>query len=194
MANWCYTGIKIEDENAKEFFEKLKEWTSKDYCDNGFGKMWLGNIIGNSGIDNRDSGDFTLNCQGEITEMYMPDDNAIIISTETAWVPALKMWRILLNTYLPDADLVYTAEECGMGIYVSNDPYYVGNYVIDSNDDSIIESSSCISPKELQGILQNLLHTEETNIDKLMEMKEDSEFEDVFYIHQWDMVESEDFE
>lgn len=194
MPNWCYTQIKIKDKNVETFYKKIEEWTSHNYCENGFGNTWLGNIVGNSGIDNMDSGDFSVSCRGSITDMFMENEDTLAICTETAWSPALRMWRILLNKYLPDATLTFIAEESSMGLYITNDPSYVGNYIIDTYDEEIIDYMDNVSESRLREYLMDLLHTDEHDIDKLLKMKEESVLDDAFSVHQWEKVEPTDCE
>lgn len=194
MPNWCYTQIKIEDKNVETFKKKIEEWTSHNYCENDFGNTWLGNVVGNSGIDNRDSREFSISCRGSIMSMEQTNDNTLIIHTETAWSPALKMWRVLLENYLPGASLTFVAEECGMELYVTNDPSYVGNYIIDTYDEDIIEYMDNVSESSLREYLMDLLHTDETNIEKLLQMKEESDLDDAFDVHKWEEVDPADYE
>ena len=95
MPNWTITRITInhDDGNKLKEFEKLiNEWTSKNYMENGFGLQWLGNIVGNSGIGTIDKNlETDLRCRGSITWIEC-EGNQLLIDTETAWVPMLKMW------------------------------------------------------------------------------------------------------
>ena len=46
-----YISQAYDAKKAEEFYKLLIEWTSKDYCENGFyNHSWLGNIVGNSGL------------------------------------------------------------------------------------------------------------------------------------------------
>jgi len=190
MPNWCGTHITINHEDAnklEQLYNLIEEWTSKNYKENGFGLNWLGNVVGNSGIDTSDENkDFSVRCRGSITYMDF-DGGQIIIDTETAWCPMLKMWIKILEKYLPDAELTYTAEECGCEIYYTNDPCIVGKYVIDSwNDD--VESDWEASKEYVRETLQKLLETDEANVKKLIKMLYESDIDDVG-VHQWKYVD-----
>ena len=71
MPNWCFNRITIyhEDDSKLENLENLiKEWTSKNQKDNGFGKEWLGNIVLASGVGTVDTEPSTdLSCRGRLT-------------------------------------------------------------------------------------------------------------------------------
>ena len=189
MPNWCTTRITInhDDENKLKEFEKLiNEWTSKNYMENGFGLQWLGNIVGNSGIGTIDKNlETDLRCRGSITWIEC-DDYQLLIDTETAWVPMLKMWVKLLEKYLPDAELIYSAEECGMGIYSTNDPCLKDCYIMDCYDMEDIESDWEASEETVRKILQELLKTDETDVEKLIELLNDSEYGDKMIVHKWE--------
>lgn len=194
MPNWCYTNITInhEDKNKlKELESKIDEFTSHNYIENDFGLNWLGNIVGNSGIGTVDENPETdLSCRGSITyiESY---ENQLVINTETAWAPMLKMWVKLLEKYLPDAELIYSAEECGNGLYSTNDPCMKDCYVIDVWDVNEVESDWEASEYTVVILLQKLLKTENSNIDELLRMFEESDFSYRMSIHKWDYDEIE---
>lgn len=192
MPNWCYTKITInhEDERKlKELENKIDEFTSHDYMENGFGLKWLGNIVGNSGIGTVDENPETdLRCRGSITYIENYGDQ-LVIDTETAWTPMLEMWVKLLEKYLPDAELIYSAEECGCGIWSTNDPCMKGCYVIDALDMENVESDWEAPEGAVVKLLQELLQTENENIDELLEAFEESDFSYCLGIHKWNYDE-----
>ena len=198
MPNWCSTDITINCNNKKEaisLYNKINEWTSTNYHENGFGLDWLGNIVGNSGIDQMNDEDFSIRCRGRLTylELY-EDDNAVFVATETAWSPMLQMWRMICNKYLTEYELIYTAEECGCGVYFTNDPVLFGKYLIDSANDDF--SNKYLSGETydreaseayLKTALQKCLNTSENDINVLLDMFNESDYEDV-YIYPWEEV------
>ena len=194
MPNWCYTTITInhEDENKlKELENKIDELTSYNYTDNGFGLKWLGNIVGNSGIGTiNENSETDLRCRGSIT--YIENfGEQIIIDTETAWTPMLRMWVKLLEKYLPDAELIYSAQECGCEIYSTNDPDMVGKYIIDiwDYDEIGMESEWDATESSVVEFLQDLLKTENNHIDELLKMFEESDLTEHMTVHKWDYDE-----
>ena len=190
MPNWCYTNITInhESETEVEKLEKLlDEWTSKDYMPNGFGHKWLGNVVLGSGVGSVDTNDIThLRCRGTLLDYYR-HGNELTINTETAWSPMLKMWVKVLEKYLPGAELVYNAEECGNGVQCTNDPALLGRYVIDYYGDEDIESDWEASEDTVRETLQKILDTTETDIDKLIKMAWDEDAE--ISIRQWEWTD-----
>ena len=204
MPNWCYTNINIchNDKNKlKDFFNKVEEWRKKPYKTNDFDTYslgWLGNIVGNSGLAEwkvKENGreDFvpSISCRGSLQTFELHDDS-INIDTETAWGPMLEMWRLLCDKYLPGAEIYYTAEESGNGLYQTNDPDVADTYYIDiwEPPEEFEDEESMYEAEESDAIefLQRILHTEETDINKLIDMA-DSIDDPWFSIHKWELMD-----
>lgn len=192
MPNWCYTDISIihNDENkVKALYEKIKEWTSKDYAENGFGNYWLGNVVEGSGICHYDD----VRCRGII--QYLAFDGSIKLSTETAWVPMLKMWSMVCDKYLPDADITFTAEEGGCCLFASNDPDMIGKYYIDvynppeefKDEEPVYDATEDFTIE----FLQKVMKTKETDIKKLIRMADDEYW---FSVNEWQEADISDFD
>ena len=120
--------------------------------------------------------------------------NQLIINTSTAWSPMMQMWKLVLDKYLPDAELIYEAEECGCEIYWTNDPAMKGNYIFDAFDcpdiNSDWEMPESILIKELQG----LLLTSQNNIKELLDEFYKSDLTDSISIHKWEFVGVDELE
>ena len=187
MPNWCYTNITINHESETEV-EKLEkfidEWTSKDYMPNGFDNKWLGNIVLGSGVGTVDTNIETdLRCRGTIIDYYR-NGNQLVINTETAWTPMLQMWVKILEKYLPNAELIYNADECGFDINDTNDPDLVGKYILDYYGDGDIESDWEASEETVRKTLQELLNTEETDVEKLIHMVYEDDYD--ISVRKWE--------
>lgn len=198
MPNWCSTNIIIyhdDSEKLKHFDKLIDEWTSKENNHgNGFGLSWLGNIVLNSGIGTVDEGKETdLRCRGDITnkDLY---EYQLHINTETAWVPMLKMWVKLLEKYLPDAVLTYTAEESGCELFYTNDPDYEDKYFLDIWDLEGVESSWEYSEDDVKEILNQLLNTNETDVNVLIDKVYKSKYFGTLSIHKWSYAEIDDWD
>lgn len=199
MPNWCMTNIYINNENEeelKDFYKKLEEWTSKNYCENGFGLRWLGNVLGNSGIDTMENGDFNIRCRGWIEYFDLCDSNQLQIQTATAWVPMVKMWVKVCEKYLPNAEIIYTAEECGMILYITNDHDLAGKYVVDVWKDEIANEHEICTDWEADEqyvieVLQKILKSEANDVNKLMEMFDENDIEGII-IHEWEYCSAND--
>lgn len=199
MANWCYTNIQIYTENKEameKFYQKLQDWTSVNFMDNGFGLKWLGNIVGNSGIAEIDeTGKSSISCRGSIIDMFLLySHKELQICTETAWAPMLKMWLRLMEEYLPaDAKIIYSADEPGCEICATNDNDLEGRYIIDSWDELEGYEASAVSKKELMKILQEILSSKETDIFHLLTMLDESDYSDYISVRQWRYVSPEEW-
>ncbi len=207
MPNWCYTSIQIyhnDKDKLKAFFDKVEEWRKKSFKPNDYDKYslgWLGNIVGNSGLakwGKRKDGieDFipNIHCRGSLQSFELFDSN-INIGTETAWGPMLEMWKLLCKRYLPGADIYYTADEGGNELYQTNDPDMIGKYYIDIVDDvpeefdDIAESEYEATEEMVVKFLQRILHTDETDVGKLLDLLYKSDDCDWVSIHKWETVE-----
>lgn len=187
MPNWCSTNITIQHndvEKVKTLYEKLENWTNRNYMDNDFGHYWLGNIVLGANIGTIDD----LECRGSIEYMNY-HDNAIKIDTETAWSPQLEMWKKIIDKYLPGGELSYTAIEPGCGIYCTNDPYMIGKYNVDVWDTDIMDSCYNIDEDDLKEELQELLNTKIDDIDTLIEILEGTNWSENISIHEWEYIE-----
>ncbi len=186
MPNWCVNTIQIKDE--QEVLENLKslivEWTKKNYCSNGFGLNWLGNIVGNSGVDDMSTGDFTVACRGTLDDMEL-SDNTLGISTSTAWGPANKMWLKVLEKYAPNAEYIYESIEEANEVYQTNDETMKGLYIFDAFDCEEESDWDCTKDGVIKK-LQHLLSTDEEDIETLLNRAFD-ELDNVS-VHKWDFI------
>ena len=202
MPNWCSTEIKIRHDDKKkleEFYDKIVEWTSKDYSENGFGNNWLGNVVGHSGIaewDDNKNGMLTKNgqyisCRGQITSLDM--DEEITIWQEDAWGPNVLLWVKVLLKYLPDANLIYTATEPGCGVYMTNDPDMKGYYMVDifgpPEEFYYLEPRYEVNKDDVINLCQKILKTKENDINALIK---DVNNLDWVYITQWELCNAAD--
>lgn len=197
MPNWCFTNITIihHDKERLDGFERLLNlWTSSNAMENGFGLDWLGNIVLNSEVGTVDTGkDTDLRCRGTV-DSICNDGDQIVIQTTTAWRPMMKMWKKVVDKYLPGAALIYSASEEGNAFFVTNDEDLRGCYVIDAYDMEDIESDWEAEESEVISILQKILNIKETDIEKLLADFEESEASENMSIHAWDFDDDEQFE
>lgn len=201
MPHLCTTNIEIICDNQtklKNLYKLIEKCTESNYRKNGFGKMWLGNIVGNADIGTIDEDkDTDVRCRGWITELEL-SEGKIHIATETAWEPCIEMWRFLLEKELPEAELIYIAEEPGCEIWWTNDPVYINQYFIDIWDDVDVlnmifgDDTDCISKATLIAMLQELMECRETDINKLLRLFEESEYSDSAAIHRWEYISEAD--
>lgn len=126
MPNWCGTSMTIEGPKAEieNIHMKIKEWTSRNYVENDFGKNWLGNIVVGAGFSYK-----LLACRGVILFMdeeitARQDEPGIYyfqVQYESAWTDINGTWEIILEKYAPNCEIYYVAEELGNEYFVTND-------------------------------------------------------------------------
>lgn len=197
MPNWCSTRIIIkcnDEEKMKNFEEKLRELISHNYMENGFGLTWLGNLVGNSGIGTVDENKETdLRCRGSITYMEKFGEE-LFIDTETAWAPMLKVFVKLLEKYLPEAELIYEAEEPGCGVYYTNDPDLVGKYSLGAYGCDDVNSAIDYNEEEVVNELKKIVKTESDNLDEVLKALWKSEFATDVWFYQWEYLPAEEWD
>ncbi len=135
MPNWCYTSMTIEGNDAKNLYDNIVKWQNEGTeIENSWGNEWLGLLV-EKGL-NTDPVNGKYECRGCFT-LDSFDNDMFQVYTETAWGPMMAMWSDLIETYCPTSELLYSAEEPGCGVYVTNDPDLEGKYCLDSWDDEI---------------------------------------------------------
>lgn len=218
MPNWCFTQMIFhgEKEEIDDLHNKIEEWTSKNYQENGFGVTWLGNVLHGAGLGHRiDSGADQLRCRGDIVyfgevETFTDSSEATFnLDTETAWHPMTLMWDEVIKTLgYKSVGFSYCAEEPGCEIYELYDPYgewdlqyrmdmYLGGQDF-ANEDLMriwdVQEYSC--DETLRSALQTLLKTDETDLKTLIEEAENYKFasDDSFlYIREFSQVDSVEY-
>lgn len=183
MPNWCYTNMTIEGSDVKNLHDKITEWQEEGtQIENSWGNSWLGLLV-EKGL-NEEPCEGKYNCRG-CFNIESFDDNLLQISTETAWSPMMDMWFDLVDRYCPGSQLTYTAEESGMGIYVTNDADLIGKYYIDSWDEKV-ESMWDATEDNVRNIVAELTDSDVSNmsIDELIEFCYDEDFD--ISINAWD--------
>ena len=189
MPNWCFNSEVIDGPKAevKSLHKKLVEWTSKNYCENGFGTEWLGNIVGFAGfkrIEEDEKQGFP--CRGNISSDFEYEecgDEAVIRFTSlTAYVCMPELWYAVIDKFAPHCKYYYFSEEPSNAFYMSNDKghkyfddfivvdvYYDEEHVPETIKNHFPESSCDYSEEEVVRGLQDILKTDESDIDKLIE-------------------------
>lgn len=142
MPNWCSVNLRFKhktEADAEKFASLVNEW-AKPVANSDFGDKWLVNYAVNSGIAKYEEKGCVALDGSEIFargSAYLNDTqgNEVHIYEESAWEPALKIWRLILEKHFPECEIEYWAEECGCGLYATNDPWLVGTYEIDVWDE-----------------------------------------------------------
>lgn len=207
MPNWCCNSEIIA--GPKEEVEKLRdlieEWTSKNYVENGFGLEWLGNIVIGAGfMIYDDDPEHGFHCRGnlsdvlEIEEGTDGEDWKLHFQSLTACIPMPEMWYAIVAKYAPHCNYYYFSEEHGNLLYQSNDVthrFFTEEYFVDvryNGENDVIkkikkyfpESSYEHSEKYIIPALQDILETDEENVDKLVDKFYEKDFlKDMGYVY-----------
>lgn len=129
MPNWCFTNIAINtdsEETAQAIYDKLEnEWLKAPEGEpvSGFGDDWLGCLAVNSGViaSYDDIDESPIACRGDVEYLAL-DSESVHMLTSTAWGPMLEpIYRAIEKNFgLDGIDIVYSAEEPGCGLYITN--------------------------------------------------------------------------
>jgi hypothetical protein len=192
MANICDTTIAFvgNEDEITTLYNKIQECISYDKNDDYQKKLsrnWLGNILIAVGLGELiDSYSNKIYCRGII---YYVDDEIssyeeskyyFKIDTETAWVPMIEMWRLVINKLgLKSIDINYKSTEPGCGLYVKYDMYdlfpeeYNMEAIIDNNDRYPnlldLDEYNDYTQNELIEKLNTAFDMNETSIELLLE-------------------------
>lgn len=126
------------------------------------------------------------------------DPREISVATESKWTPCPNAWEDIAKTFDENVIVYYEAEEPGCEIYASNDPDYVGHFIIDVWDDSDlpegVDLKYCIySRAETISALQKLLETDTDNMSVLLYKLGNSKYKEVVYVHEIEYIPISDW-
>ena len=136
MPNWAYTNyvVRGSDEEVSALHKIIHDLEAREesYLPNGFGKLWLGNLVSILG------GDWDkVYCRGQILD-YTFEDGLLRLNVESAW-GEMDETRHFLQTVFPSLKIYYQTEEPGMCIFQTNDPdgtYFSEKWLLDFCDES----------------------------------------------------------
>ena len=135
MPNWAYTSyvVKGSAEEVAALHKIIQDLEAREesYLPNGFGKLWLGNLVSILG------GDWEMiYCRGHILD-YSLQEEILIINVESAW-GEMDETRHFLYTVFPSLEIYFQTEELGMCIFQTNDAtgsYFPERWLLDWNDE-----------------------------------------------------------
>lgn len=212
MPNWCVTDIEVsgkKDELSK-LYDLINTWGQKSLDGDSNGDYFffrfkdvveLTDIVKYAEIFTEDKLN-SLSIRGNLEDMQIQNDGSLLIRVTNPWNPMLLMWVRIFDKYLTDYTMYYMSEESGKGIYITNNPKYIGTYNFDVKDHdsleeklgkgNVPETESYVSEKRIIEILQNLLESELNDIDELITKFNSSYFIDDISINKFDFVPIED--
>lgn len=183
MANICsndYHFIFSDEEKAKKFL------TFVETSSNDGGSVYEMGIKANiKDAENRDVREWVENAY--VVSPTAP--NKIGVMTNSKWTPCPNAWEDIAKTFDENVIVYYEAEEPGCEIYASNDPDYIGHFIIDVCDDSNFPEGVDLewgphSRAETISALQKLLETDDDNMSVLLYKLGNSKYSEDVYVHE----------
>ena len=181
MANICsnsYRFIFSDGEKAKKFLNFVNTSDQNSVYEMGI----------KAGIKNAERRD-VREWVGDAYTVSPSDPREISVATESKWTPCPNAWEDIAKTFDENVIVYYEAEEPGCEIYASNDPEYVGHFIIDAWDDGDLLEGVDLeygihSRVVTISILQKLLETDSDNMSVLLYKLGNSKYKEVVYVHE----------
>ena len=154
---------------------------------NGFGTLWIGNIIDALGEDWE-----KLRCRGEIIGYHI-ENNLLTIYQSTAWCEQ-EGFRECIEKKFPSIKVYYREEEPGCDVYYTNDAYrnyFPERYLLNNNDESLYFNTIEEAAKYVSRIVDHNVEANLTAIEKALDnFEEENEDDDVYFsFHQIQVVD-----
>lgn len=192
MPNWCDTTYKCVGDlkEVRSLYKTIKanDKRKTSRIKNGFGTLWLGNIIDALGEDWE-----KLRCRGSIY-YYELDGNVLTICQNTAWCEQ-EGFRECIEKKFPSIKVYYREEEPGNVVYYTNDTngdYFPDRYLLDNYDEPLYYETIEEAAESVSGIVgHEVKATVEAIEEALNDYEEEHEDEDIFYsFHEFQICES----
>ena len=230
MANLCTTVVSINatSDEDREGIKKLTE-LAEAFIE-GNKQRWLGDFAAICGVatikhtpnielinkkaeDDRFKELFTtrgcfqlngepLSCRSDIDEFDTADDEQITFYVSDAWCPHLKAFKLIAEKFAPTAELIFSAEEPGCLLFVSNDPSYNDRYYFDNWNECEFDYESNFDMSEDE-LLNSLIPAVNRKFEKEFGGQKIKTYEDLvkfieqtdqeFSIHKWEESSVENF-
>lgn len=182
MANICsndYRFIFSDAEKAKKFLDFVESFDHD-------GSVYEMGIKANiEGAENRDVREWVQSAY--VVSPTAP--NEIGVMTDSKWTPYPNAWEDIAKTFDENVIVHYETEEPGCEIYASNDPDYVGHFIIDVCDDSEFPEGVSLglgphSREETISALQKLLEADDDDMPALLRKLGNSKYSEAVYVHE----------
>ena len=154
---------------------------------NGFGTLWIGNIIDALGEDWE-----KLRCRGEIIGYHI-ENNLLTIYQSTAWCEQ-EGFRECIEKKFPSIKVYYREEEPGCDVYYTNDAdrnYFPERYLLNNNDEPLYFNTIEEAAEYVSGIVNQKVEANMEAIEKALDnFEEENEDEDVYFsFHEFQVVD-----
>ena len=154
---------------------------------NGFGTLWIGNIIDALGEDWE-----KLRCRGEIIGYHI-ENNLLTIYQSTAWCEQ-EGFRECIEKKFPSIKVYYREEEPGCDVYYTNDAdrnYFPERYLLNNNDEPLYFNTIEEAAEYVSGIVNQKVEAIMEAIEKALDnYEEEHEDDDVYFsFHEFQVVD-----
>ena len=137
MPNWAYTIYIVwgDKEELARLYQLIKDLDNRaeSLLPNGFGKLWMGNLVHVLG------GDWEkVYCRGKILDYDMTEDGVLRFDVESAW-GELDEVRALILSRFPKLEIRFQSEEPDMDYFSTNDDSgttFSDRWVLDWEDET----------------------------------------------------------
>lgn len=194
MPNWCDTtykcvGEKKEVESLYNLIQQMEN-TDKSIVENGFGKMWLGNLVILLGCDWKE-----YRCRGEIYS-YMLEHDVLTICQSTAWCEQEGV-RHAIEEKFPSIKVYYLDEEPGCEHFCTNDSsgicfpmrYRVENYNETDDFNNLEEVAEYFSELTEQPVAADLDTIQACIKDYVTKMQQEEDEDYQCLLYEYRLVE-----
>ncbi len=192
MANCCCTFITITPKvpgKAESLGKMLTTWKDTKYSNDVAYAASHKNFALFAGLDHSD-----FDCRGHVDSVCY-DSEFINLVNEDDWTPKLVLWFAICNRILgvDQFGFTYSADECGCGLFETNDPGLIGTYYWDNySDDSRInmligDDYYSVTEEDTRKNLLRLLPmmSVKTPTTELLNAFENSEYGELCIIKAW---------
>ena len=190
MPNWAYTTYKIKGSESEvaALHKTIQNLADMDesLLPNGFGKLWLGNLVHALG------GDWEKTyCRGHILD-YSLENGILKINTETAWGEMSDVRHFIEQKY-PSLQIFFQTEEPGMCIFQTNDTtgeIFPERWLLDWNDEKANlylweyfgELSAVIEYLKGNGIITSEIHPTKEAITAVLSQIQEERPDDISWM------------
>ena len=190
MPNWAYTTYKIKGSESEvaALHKTIQNLADMDesLLPNGFGKLWLGNLVHALGGDWNE-----IYCRGQILD-YKLDNGILKINTETAWGEMSDVRHFIEQKY-PSLQIFFQTEEPGMCIFQTNDSIgeiFPERWLLDWNDEKknvfiweyFTDLPAVIEYLKGNGIITSEIHPTKDAITAVLEKIQEQRPDDISFM------------
>ena len=191
MPNWCDVVYKCigDPKEVRSLYKIIKanDKRKTSRVKNGFGTLWIGNIIDALGEDWE-----KLRCRGEIIGYHI-ENNLLTIYQSTAWCEQ-EGFRECIEKKFPSIKVYYREEEPGCDVYYTNDAernYFPERYLLNNNDEPLYFNTIEEAAEYVFGIVNQKVEANMEAIEKALDnYEEEHDDDDVYFsFHEFQVVD-----